>query len=695
MGGLTCGRRESRVRFFARVAGLPRRAVAFATLASAAVLLSGCAVKRERYDVPEIALPGEFQHKASAIAPRPAQAGKDSSPPSATSSVGSPAQTPLAQDLDKALVDWWKLLGSSELDMLVERALGNNHDLRVAVLRIIQARARADQADADRYPVVTVPVQSKIEAPEDGIGTVTSRSQIHSRKTHQIALRGDWRVDIWGERQSLFESSNLQVLRTAFQHDDTRRQMVGGVVTAYVDYLSLNDRLRIARESEIVLSEMLLSVEQRLNKGDATITDLEQQRAAVFTVRATIPALEQQRTESMNNLALLVGAVPGSLILSDRGLDSLYYPDVLPGMPAALLLRRPDVRMMESRLLSADADIDVARTRVLPPLDLSAQVGYGSYHWSTLLKSHSLFWNAIANLSATIFDYGKRDREVDFARAVHEELTESYVRVIYSAVREVEDSLNAVNMSGKRFNAQREAVNASRRAWQYSRESYLAGAIDYLALLDTERTYHRNLDDLHIVRRDRYRGLSNLFSALGGGTEQSAPLPGDGRRPVPLAGGQQTGMVLASMTKHNTVDGWDIADGSAWGQKGAWLIELAGVVDRAGIAATWRDLRDRFPKLMEGRFVLRRLLWNVKGDSGKQTAWYRVFIARFESAEQAEALCAELHASQTRCRLVPTQTLGEEHEPRQASAPSAEPAAASPPPGDINTTGQVVSDRLS
>ena len=123
-----------------------------------------------------------------------------------------------------------------------------------------------------------------------------------------------------------------------------QRNVVGNLTTSYIEYLSANDRLRIAREADEVLSGILTTIQKRLDVGDATIIDLEQQKAAIYAVRATIPSIEQQREEAINNMALLLGTVPSTLKLSNAGLDSLLLPTVIPSLPSSLVFRRPDVR---------------------------------------------------------------------------------------------------------------------------------------------------------------------------------------------------------------------------------------------------------------------------------------------------------------------------------------------------------------
>jgi outer membrane protein, multidrug efflux system len=592
-------------------------------------LFTGCAAKRSQYDVPVVPIPATFQK-----APTDAPAVAATVTPDAAGQAAPRAQPAASTRLDQVLPEWWRLLGSAELDGLVQRALEGNAELKIAGLRVQQARARTSQAVADQLPVVTGSVQRRREAAEGEIGGGVTTSRTPARTVNQVGLRADFRVDIWGERQSQFESAELQERRAMLQRDDVQRNLVANVVAGYVEYLSFNDRLRVATETDVAVSGMLAAVEARLDRGDATLIDMEQQRAAVYSVKATIPALEQQRDEALNNLAVLLGVAPGSLHIKGQGLAALSFPTVLPGVPSALLLRRPDVRVMEARLLAADADIDVARTRLLPPLDLSAQAGYGSQFMSRLFEPQTLFWNVVGSLSATIFDHGRRSRDVDVATAVHQEMVETYARVIYGAVREVDDALNGIRLGRARLAAQREAAQAAKRAWDYSRESYQAGAIDHLLLLDTERTYHRMLDEQDNIDLQRYRALINLFTALGGGTSGSDPLPGKGKRPAALAV-EDAGRVLADAAPAST----------AAPAEGDWQLELAAVTDAAGIAAAWRDLQLRFPDLMFQRTVAAR-----KPEQG--AAGLRVFLARFATGADAEIACARLREQNIACRTV-------------------------------------------
>jgi NodT family efflux transporter outer membrane factor (OMF) lipoprotein len=630
-------------------------------------MFTACAAKRDHYDIPALDLPKQY-----AKAPSANDIADFNNTPSAS------VAPVLASPFSAALAEWWRLLGSEELNALMDRALANNPDLRIAALRIAQSKARLDQAGSDKLPALTLPLSF-------GTGT----SAYGAKTMNQLSLKGDWRPDIWGETASMYESSELQLLRATYQRDDMQRNVAANVVVTYVEYLSLNDRMKVARATEKSLEEMLASVNARLKIGDATITEMEQQKSAVYAVRSTLPVLAQQRELILNRLASQLGAVPVELKLSHNGLSSIKFPMVLPGVPSALLLRRPDVRAMESRLLAADADIDVARARILPPLDLTAQAGYGSIYMSQLFMPGSIFWNTIANLSISIFDSGKRAKEIEFAQAAHEEMLETYVRVIYDAVREVDDALSAINFMGKRLEAQGMAADSALRAWNYSQEAFMSGAVDYLVILDTQRTYQRNLDDLHNMRLERYRGLVNLFSALGGGVPSGDAMPGSGMRPRALADEIDYGAILTDAssssqdktqlsngngsggfmkTSQNLMFGSrlesriliekvDWAASSLRNKENSWLVELTGVYDRGAVLPAWRDMNARFPVQMAKQTMLPQRQGLVTINKKERASWYRLFIASFSDSKSADEFCGMLRAGQQSCSVVTAKSI--------------------------------------
>lgn len=600
-----------------------------------AIIFSGCAIKRDAYDVPAVPIPEAFIQ-----APGP---------------VESP-RAPLADiALDTVLPTWWEVFGDEELNSLMDMALSRNQDLRIASFRVSHTQARFMQALGREWPTVSVPARASIEAPEDGVGDNPRDAKVTSKNIFEISLRGDWRLDVWGERRAMAEAAEYRLWKAAFDHDTVKMNLVADVAMAYAEYLSLSERVALALETERVVESMLKAVQGRLDQGDATRLDYEQQRAAVYGVKAVIPELELQREEALHRLSRLLGITPSDVQIMGDNLRNLTLPRLVPGIPSALLLRRPDVRSAEADLLAADADIDTARARILPPLDLSAQIGYGSRYLTDLFMPHALAYTAVASLAATIFDAGVRRSEVDFSRARHEELVELYVRVIYDAVRDVEDALAQLRRTDQRLDALDNACDASEQALAYSRKLYELRAVDYLNLLMTERTHHKNLDERLKIRLDRYKGMMRLFRALGGGVAVMEPLPGKGTRPevIPAdSSGTMTGDSPPAPSRHDEARIVWANDEKVTFPKNQWVVELSGLYDRAAVMATVEDLKKEHPGLMTDRRLYARESGVERGEGKNRMVWYRLWIIPAEKQEDAQLVRDALQKGKRRCRVV-------------------------------------------
>jgi multidrug efflux system outer membrane protein len=517
--------------------------------------------------------------------------------------------------------DWWRRLGSDELNRLVDQALANSPELRIATLQLSQAKLRADQVRAGGLPTLTLPIRSAIQAPGGTVGTVPVGGGGASQQSYQASLSGVWRADIWGEQKALGESAQLQVARAVHERENVQRNLIAGVVSSYVSLLALNDTIVLAYDNVAIADRLANTVQQRLDAGDATADEVEQQRAAVFGQQAQIPGLQQQREDVRNSIAQLLGTVPGALLLSDKGLDELTTPGVASGLPSALLLNRPDVRMMESRMRAANADIDVARARMLPPIDLSAQAGYSGLALGQLLQPQNLFWNAIASLTVTIFDGGKREGDKAYAKAFHEEMVETYGRTLFQAIREVESALSTIRTSGLRLEAQQRVTRSALTSFGTANVAYLAGAVDLTTLLDSRRNYQRQLDDRQRIKTEQLRAYVSLNQALGLGVfleEDSLP-----HRPLANTEGL-----------------------------GRWEVELSGLYHRSSLAFVVRDVQSRFEPWVATHALYGVFQGSVDDGLDSRDAWFRVRAAHFSDMSEAEAFCAALAQAQRGCRVV-------------------------------------------
>ncbi len=538
-------------------------------------------------------------------------------------------------ELEFTLVHWWHQLNSPELNQLIDRAIAHNQTLQMSAFQVLQAKARHRQGLAETFPLVTLPATYGIESPAGGLGSLQKHESRDIGRDYQWGVKADWQADPWGERAASITALQERLKQSFYGHFEQQRMLTRDVVTGYIEYLSLNDRVRVARQLETELTAMLAAMRDKLRQGDTTAVEVSLQEALVMRVRASLPTMELRREIVRNQLAEQAGTRPGQLDLSDTGLDALTLPNALPNLPPALILHRPDVRGAESRLLSANADIHVARARLLPDIDLSTQIGYGTRHLSELFQPHSLLMSFVASLTTTMFDAGKKEQEVQFTIAAREEMVEDYVRTVFSALKEVDNAMVKLDQSAKRQAYQDKALQAASQARKLSVNAYSLGAVDYLNLLDVTRTYLKDLDDFYQIQMEHLHGVTELYSALGGGILQRVNVV---ENPVALAQAQQNQAAL--------IPGRQLAHAELVAE-GHWQIALTGTQDYHGVAAYYRDLGKRFPALVNEHRLL--AITETKTPREGDHPLFKLYIDAFPSEAQANSGCRTLQKTQIRC----------------------------------------------
>ncbi|MEI8156261.1 MAG: efflux transporter outer membrane subunit [Burkholderiales bacterium] len=575
-------------------------------------LLSACESTGPRVDATHLPLPPAYRN---AMVPT------EATPVPATGTVSA---------------NWWTQYGSEELNRLVDRALAHNADLRVATLQIAQAKIRSDQARGARLPTVTAPVRAVVQ----GQGT-TSDSQQNS----QVGLMGTFRLDVWGEQRALVDSADMQLERAVHERENTQRNTIGSLVNAYVAYLSVSDSMLIARENEAVATDILRTVEKRMALGDATADDLEQQRAVLFSQQVVLPGLENQQEDLRNTLSRLVGALPGNLVLSDKGLDALQLPTVQAGLPSALLLGRPDIRMMEARMRAANANIEVARARLLPPIDLSSQMGYSGATLATLFQPQNFLVNTAAALAVSIFDGGVKRGEQAFAQSYYEEMVETYGKTVLQAVRDVEGALATLKTAGRRLEAQKAVTRSALNIFKIGSEAYAAGAIDQTALLEGRKNYQRSADETQRVKAELLRSYANLSYALGlGSVLNDAVDAAVASKSAPVSLGQDLRVGIVNGT--SAMVDVSLAPGDS---RSSFEVELPGVFHHSALLPLWRDVQYRFGDSTPVS-IFAHHLGHVDDSIIANESWYRLTLVNFPTKLAAAAFCARLVKSGQACK---------------------------------------------
>jgi NodT family efflux transporter outer membrane factor (OMF) lipoprotein len=287
----------------------------------------------------------------------------------------------------------------------------------------------------------------------------------------------------------------------------------GDVASTYAGALAFKDRLAIARSNLELARQLLTLIEAQYAEGRTSALEVAQQRLTVSTQEAAIPTLEQQLRASENALAILLGRPPEGFRIEAASLTALALPQVAAGQPTDLLTRRPDIQKAEADLRAANADIGAARAAFFPTIDLTVEAAF-----TGLLSAGSPTTAATlaSGLVAPIFSGGQLEGQLESTKARFAELVATYRQAVLVSLQEAEDALVAVDASGRRTGFLDEAVVQARDAFRLSQLRYVAGAVDFISVIDAQRSQLSAEDSLVQARLDRYNAAVDLFKALGG-----------------------------------------------------------------------------------------------------------------------------------------------------------------------------------
>lgn len=245
-------------------------------------------------------------------------------------------KNPTEEVLPRPKEEWWKDFGSEELNSIVNQALVNNFDLRIAVARVSQTRAQAAVVNAARYPTVDVTGGYKNQAPNQGPGYAATTEEWGSQPLWQAGLLVNYEVDIWGKRGFNAKAAYSQALASEFNREAVALSLVSDVVTAYFQVQSLGERIDVGERNLAAIRNVGRGLQRRLDRGDSTLIDVSQQFILQSNTDALVTGLKLQRERALNRLALLLGQTPSSLKLKGVSVESVKTPVVSPGLPESL-----------------------------------------------------------------------------------------------------------------------------------------------------------------------------------------------------------------------------------------------------------------------------------------------------------------------------------------------------------------------
>src|SRR4051794_16766289 len=409
--------------------------------------------------------------------------------------------------------EWYRDFGSEELNGLVDAAAHANLDIESARARVAQADARARQAGAAILPSV------------DANGTANYFAGHSSRGGgHELdwaaMLSASYEVDFWGNNRATAESARLLAGASRADQDAVALTTLAGVANGYFQLLALRERLAVAQSNRDVAKQLLDVVQARFDVSMASPIELATQKAAFDMAQIAITDLQQTEFEARTALSLLLGRVPENFQVQGQPLDTLREPSVGPGLPSELLTRRPDIVLAETNLRAGQADVAAARAAMFPTLSLTAAGGVQNPALpATVLTIAGVgpSFNVGANLVQPIFDHGKLKAQRDEIEAKDRELLSAYKASILSAFNDVENSLSAIQHLNQSREFQVENVAQSERAFEGAKLRYQAGSVDFLTLLEAQKTLYAARDQFIQYKLARLQALVGLCKALGGG----------------------------------------------------------------------------------------------------------------------------------------------------------------------------------
>ncbi|WDS34799.1 efflux transporter outer membrane subunit [Pseudoxanthomonas sp.] len=426
---------------------------------------------------------------------------------------------------------WWKAYGDPVLEVLQRRAQANSPDLKTAALHLAQARVQRLSTKAQTLPEVDLSAGvTRQRQSENGASTrlvraiggdqTDSLTQVLSEPftLYQAGVDVSWEPDLWGRIRRSIEASDADVQQQAALLDLTRLSISDTLASAYFDLRTTQQRIAIARDDIKALQARMSLLEARLHGGVIDHLDTSRQHTELAALEATLPALLAQENSDANQLALLVGERPGALadVLQPVQADAApALPDLALGLPSELARRRPDIRAAEAALHSATANIGIARADLYPSVRLGAKFGYESYQSGVLTDWGSRTWSVGPSLDLPIFDHGRRVRVVQLRQLQQQEAAVEYQKTVLQAWKEIDDALASYASLRQRDALLREREASAKDAWTLVNAKYDAGVVDFLSVIDSQRSYLQARNDLAQNRGQLQAAFAHVNLAAG------------------------------------------------------------------------------------------------------------------------------------------------------------------------------------
>lgn len=415
---------------------------------------------------------------------------------------------------------WWVLFRSRSLSGLMERALQYNYDLKAvqAALRVAHANVQAQRGAF--FPTVAANFSPTRNKTATGVLTpvTTSGSAFYTLHTAQLTVT--YIPDVFGGNRRQVETLEAQAEFTRFQLEAAYLTVTSNIALAAVQEASVRAQISATRKIIKIEKDLLGILRQQLNAGQVSEVDVAAQEAAVAQVEQTLPPLQKQLAVQRDLLAALSGQFAGLPLPETFEFSDLHLPADLPlSVSSSIMEQRPDIRAAEATLHATGAQVGVAIANRLPQFNISGNVGRMASQFGDLFNSNPqfLFWQIAGNVTQTIFDGFTLEQRQRAAEAGWEQAAALYGGTVVTAMQNVSDALQAIELDAETLRAAMAAERAAEKSLRLTREQLELGQVSALQLLNAQQVYYAASISVVLAKANRYADTVALFQALGGG----------------------------------------------------------------------------------------------------------------------------------------------------------------------------------
>jgi outer membrane protein, multidrug efflux system len=460
-------------------------------LAASVLFLSLCACKvGPNYSRPPVTLPDSYR----GLAPE--------------ASTTQPSTQPSTESFGE--MKWWTVFQDKTLENLIHEALSNSYDVRIAASRVVQAHAALGVTRADQLPSISV--GGSIQQVKSGLfpGGPTFDS---------VFAQASYIVDFWGQYRRATEAAKANLVATQFAQDVVRTTLVSDIASNYFSLRQYDQQLDYSEKTLASDQEMLNLNTIKFKGGESAETDVLQAQLLVEQAEAQIISLHQSIEQTENAISILLGRNPGSIGRGTSLTEQAHMPQVPAGLPSVLLQRRPDVRRAEMLLVSANANVGVAKAAFFPQFALTGQYGMQSTSITSFLEGPAQFWAIGGQVLQPIFEGGRIRSNYNLAWSKRDEAELEYKQSVQLAVSDVSNSLVGYSQSQKYRAKIQEQTDTYFETARLANVRFTGGATSFLEVLVTQQQYFISELALAQAWNAELQNYVQLYRAMGGGWE--------------------------------------------------------------------------------------------------------------------------------------------------------------------------------